>query len=55
MGEGDRAYMYTFLVNIFPFYGIEGLPPWQPSWNLNCTVDYLFVMRKLNTQLNERN
>lgn len=40
-GEGDCAYMYTFLVTIFPFYGTEGLPPWQPSWNLNCTGDYL--------------
>lgn len=24
-----------FLVNIFSFYGIEGLILWQSSWNLN--------------------
>lgn len=46
---------YMFLVNIFPFYGIEGLTPWQFSWNLHGTRDNLFVVRKLNTKLNERN
>lgn len=48
-------HMYMFLVNIFPFYGIEGLTPWQSSWNLHCTRDNLFAVRKLNTKLNERN
>lgn len=47
-------HMYMFLVNIFPFYGIEGLP-WQTSWNLNHTRDSLFVVRKPNMKLNERN
>lgn len=55
MSEGDCVHMYMFLVNIFPFYGIEGLTPWQFSWNLHGTRDNLFVVRKLNTKLNERN
>lgn len=47
-------HVYMFLVNIFPFYGIEGLYPGNLP-GISTTRDNLFVVRKLNTKLNERN
>lgn len=47
-------HVYMFLVNIFPFYGIEGLFPGNLP-GISTTRDNLFVVRKLNTKLSERN
>lgn len=53
MDEGDSAHSCFWLIS-FLFMELEATL-WQSSWNLSCTRDSLFVVRKLNSKLNDRN
>ena len=51
----DTLYMSMALVDIFPFYGIKGLLPGNLPGISTVQQTILFVVRKPNTKLDERN